>query len=68
MSKLSELIEDIQKSHVALRDAIETAESYWEENCLPPEADEINPRATGDSWSPKQASGHVCGAHKHFKR
>ena len=66
MSNLSELIEDIQKSHVALRDAIETAEPYWEEICLPPEADEINPRATGDSWSPKQASGHVCGALSHF--
>ena len=50
MTDLIELIEDIQESRIAMRDAIETAKPYWEENCLPPEADEINPRATGDSW------------------
>tara|TARA_B100000700_G_C14830123_1_gene754082 strand:- start:403 stop:915 length:513 start_codon:yes stop_codon:yes gene_type:complete len=66
MTDLSELIENIQESHAALRDAIETAKPYWEENCLPPEADEINPRATGDSWSPQQASNHVCSALSYF--
>ena len=66
MTDLSELIENIQESHAALRDAIETAKPYWEENCLPPEADEINPRATGDSWSPQQASNHVFSALSFF--
>lgn len=62
MPSLSEHLAAIATSRSALHDAIAGAAASWEEASLAPEADELNPSATGDAWTPQQAAGHVIGA------
>ncbi len=62
MTTVQELASRIDQSETALRDAITGAEGYWEAAVLPPEADEVNPRASGDPWTPQEAANHAIGA------
>jgi hypothetical protein len=59
---LEELTDAIEGSAAELRTAIAAAEDYWDAAVLPPEADEVNPRATGEPWTPQEAADHAIGA------
>ncbi len=56
----------ITEHRIALGDAIAAVAARWEEPVLPPEAPEVNPRASGDAWSPRQAAEHAIGAQRFF--
>ena len=62
MTTLAELTSAIAESHDQMRAALEGAEGYWDARVLPPEADEVNPRASGDPWTPQEAANHAIGA------
>ena len=62
MTTVEELTNAIAESEAELRQAIAGAEDYWDAKVLTPEADEVNPRASGDPWTPQAASNHVIGA------
>ena len=62
MTTLTELADNITTARAQLRAAIEGAAGSWEDATLPPEADEVNPNATGDPWTAKQAATHAIGA------
>lgn len=48
--------------------AINDAAGIWGEQLLPPEAaQEMNPRATGDAWTPQQTVEHAVGALGFFR-
>lgn len=62
MTTLHELTTAIEEGQAALREAIAGAESYWQEKVLPPEAEEVNPRASGQPWTPQEAADHAIGS------
>ncbi len=62
MPSLSDHLAAIATAKNELRAAISGAASSWEQPCLPPEADEVNPSASGQPWTPKQAATHALGA------
>jgi hypothetical protein len=50
-----------------MADAIGDASGIWGEHVLSPEAEEVNPRATGDAWTPQQAVEHAVGSVAFFR-
>jgi len=62
MTTVEELTKAIAASEAELRQAIAGAEGYWDAEVLTPEADEVNPLASGDPWTPQAAANHVIGA------
>lgn len=62
MATLEELTYAIEESQSALREAIAGAEEYWQDKVLPPEAEEVNPRASGEPWTPQEAANHAIGS------
>jgi hypothetical protein len=61
LATLTELTTDIATAHDQMRAAVEGAAAIWEDAVLPPEADEVNPSASGDAWTPQHAARHAIG-------
>ena len=68
MSDLSDVRTAIDDGRKQLDQALATCGEHWEEAVLAPEAPEVNPRATGDAWTPRQAAEHVIGGNAWFAR
>jgi hypothetical protein len=66
MTTVEELTRAIETGAAELRAAIAGAEGYWDSAVLPPEADEVNPRASGDAWTPQGAADHAIGSMAFF--
>lgn len=66
MPTMSEHLEAIADARGQFRTAIEASAKTWEQPTLAPEADEVNPSATGEPWTPKQAAAHALGALSFF--
>jgi hypothetical protein len=62
MATVEELTDAIEAGQSTLREAIAGAGSYWQERVLPPEAEEVNPRASGEPWTPREAADHAIGS------
>jgi hypothetical protein len=62
MPSLSDHLAAIANAKNELRAAINGAASSWEQPALAPEADEVNTSATGQPWTPKQATIHALSA------
>lgn len=51
----------------AMAGAIGESAGIWGDAVLPPEAEEVNARATGDAWTPQQTVEHAVSAVTFFR-
>ena len=68
MSDLSDVRTAIDDGRKQLDQALAACGERWGAAVLAPEAEEVNPRATGDAWTPRQAAEHAIGGNGMFVR